>query len=143
MRRILLAAVVAILACGHAFAQAPTTAQPVTPFPLSIPGQWFKATGNLDNSTDVSIAAAATGTYHCVTSVSVVAIDSIAADTIFRILSADTVIWQWVVNTTTTSGIEATFPVPICTVAGEALEVDVSTDPADDLVYYNIQGYSF
>lgn len=102
----------------------------------------WKANGDLDNSTDVSIRALASGTVHCVTSVQVVAVDSIAADTVFRILSADTVIWQWHINATTTSAVTATFPVPVCTVSGEALEVDVSTDPADDLVIYNIQGYS-
>lgn len=102
----------------------------------------WKATGDQDNSTDTSIVAATSGTYHCVTSIQVVAIDSIAADETFRILSADTVIWQWVVNATTTSAISVTFSVPICTVAGEALEVDTAGDPADNLIFYNLQGYS-
>jgi hypothetical protein len=74
--------------------------------------------------------------------VQVVAIDSIAADEVFRILSADTVKWQWQINATTTSGIAATFPTPICTVEGEALEVDTAGDPADNLIVYNLQGYS-
>lgn len=145
MRKILLLLALLLLPVeGDVYAQSglvnPTTQMNKAEWPYG--STIWKANGDLDNSTDVSIRTAATGTVHCVTSVQVVAIDSIAADTVVRILSADTVIWQWVVNATTTSAVAAEFPVPICTVSGEALEIDVSTDPADDLVYYNLQGYS-
>lgn len=110
--------------------------------PYQIPELTWSSTGDQDSTTDTSIQAASAGLRHCVTSAQVVAIDSIAADETFRILSADTVLWQWVINTTTTSAISVHFPAPICTVAGEALEVDTAGDPADNLIFYNLQGYT-
>lgn len=138
-----LAFLAALVAGTSAFAQSA-----ISPHTQLNAGGWpfgatlFKQTGNVNNSTDVSIKAAATATYHCLTSIQIVATDSIAADETVRILSNDTVVWQWFINTTTTSGIAATFPVPICTVAGEALEIDTAGDPADNIIFYNVQGYS-
>ena len=137
MRKISIVFIGLLLLCVPAFSN--TFHNPVTVIP---PATIWAATGDQDNSTDTSIKAASSGVQHCVTSVQVVAIDSIAADETFRILSADTVLWQWVINTTTTSAIAVTFPTPICTVAGEALEVDTAGDPADNLIFYNLQGYS-
>lgn len=134
-----LGAFAVLFALPGVYAVGNTFVNPVTVVP---PATVWSAAGDQDSSTDTSIQAASAGVKHCVTSVQVVAIDSIAADETFRILSADTVKWAWVINTTTTSGIAATFPTPICTVAGEALEVDTAGDPADNLIYYNLQGYS-
>lgn len=115
--------------------------QVVLPY-TGVTADTWSATGDQDSTTDTSIKAALSGIRHCVTSVQVVAIDSIAADETFRILSNDTVLWQWVINTSTTSAVSAIFPVPICTVAGEALEVDTAGNPTDNLIFYNLQGYT-
>jgi hypothetical protein len=104
-------------------------------------GVTFTANGDLDNSTDVSLRAAVTGIRHCVTSISVASLDT-DADAIVRLLSNDTVIWQWGIDGTLSIGTNASFLIPVCTVAGEALEIDLSSDPADNLITYSVNGYT-
>jgi opacity protein-like surface antigen len=140
MRNFLLAALVIV--CGASVVYAAQVYHIVNPVTIVSPAPSWAVTGDQDSSTDTSLKAAVTGVRHCVTSVQVVAIDSIAADETLRLLSNDTVLWAWVVNATTTSGIAVTLPVPICTVSGEALEVDTAGDPTDNLIFYNVQGYS-
>jgi hypothetical protein len=104
-------------------------------------GVTFVANGDLDNSTDVSLRAAVTGIRHCVTSISVASLDT-DIDAIVRLLSNDTVIWQWGIDGVLSLGTNASFLIPVCTVAGEALEIDVSSNPTDDLITYSVQGYT-
>lgn len=143
MKRLLIAA----LAAFFVLPAPPVMAQGmVVTIPHSLPARTFRATGDLDNTTDVSIAAAATGVKHCVTSVQVSSYDTVGADTSFRLLSNDTAMWEFVIPAEGGVGAQgsmsATFPVPVCTAAGEALEVDVTDDVTDNLIFYNVQGYS-
>jgi hypothetical protein len=135
MRRALFA--VALLASVPALA----ADTPVTVFPQHRPDLWFSATGDLDNTTDANVMAAATGVQQCVTSVQ---ISSLVAniDVNVRLLSANTVIWTMGVDTAVGGGTSMNFEPPVCTIAGEALEIDVAEDPTDNLIFYNVQGYS-
>jgi hypothetical protein len=114
--------------------------------PHALPGNTWKATGDQDNSTDTTIVAASSGNRHCVTSAQIYAFDTLGADHVFRILSNDTVIFQRPLSAEGMVGSDAAsdivFPIPLCTTAGEALEVDAAGDPTDNLIYYNLQGYT-
>lgn len=144
MKHFLYAAVIAVLVvCGAVLSAVPQSINPVTIVP---PWSRFSATGDLDNSTDVSIKAAATGKVYCVTSIQVSAKDTLGGDMVVRLLSNDTVLWQHVVPAEGDVGanavISAYMPTGVCTVAGEALEIDVDGDPTDNLVFYNVQGFT-
>jgi hypothetical protein len=52
------------------------------------------------------------------------------------------VIWQWAIDTATGVGTSARLIPPVCTIAGQALEIDVDGNPTDDLIVYSLQGYS-
>jgi hypothetical protein len=117
-------------------------AQALNPVTLVPPWSRFQATGDLDNSTDVSLKAAATGKVYCATSIQISAQATLGAAVNVRLLSNDTVIWNFALPTTGGIGQAADFPGGVCTVAGEALEIDVSGDPTDDLIFYNVQGFT-
>lgn len=137
----LLAVLVLVLACAPAGAEqwAPDGATVVRPFTAL---DTFAFTGDLDNSTDVSLVGARAGRRHCVTGVSVSTLATLGSDQRVRLLSNDTVIWQCALDAAATSGCAQDLLVPVCTAVGEALEIDASADPTDDLIYYNVQGYT-
>lgn len=112
------------------------------PAQAQVEGPQFSATGNLDNTTDVSLMAAVPLNQYCVTGVVVTSSATIGADTVVRVLSADTPIWSCAVDTTGLVGCKQDLNTPVCTVTGEALEIDSSADVTDDLVYYSIQGFT-
>lgn len=143
--RIAAAVAVALAGTGAALAQQAShnvEGKPVVlPF-TGIPADRFAATGDLDNTTDVSLKAARLGLKHCVTGVSVSTLATLGSDQTVRLLSNDTAIWQCALDGAATSGCAQDMLVPVCTVAGEALEIDTSADPTDNLIFYNVQGYS-
>jgi hypothetical protein len=112
------------------------------PVTIVQPQPFWSATGDQDSSTDTSIKALATGVRHCVTGVQVSTKATLGSAQVFRILSADTVLWTLSLNTAGLEQFGIVFPTPICTAFSEALEVDTDADPTDNLIFYNLQGYS-
>lgn len=105
-------------------------------------GAPFTVTGDLDDSTDVPIKTASANFRHCVTGVSVSTLSGIGSDQNVRLLSNDTVLWQCGLDANAVIGCNQDFKVPLCAVTGEALEIDVSGNPTDNLVFYNVQGFT-
>jgi hypothetical protein len=105
------------------------------------PASRFAAAGDLDGTTDVSLRAANAAGRHCVTGIQVSSLVA-GSDQTVRLLSADTVIWSFGIDTALSIGTSASFLNPICTAKGEALEIDVDGNPTDDLIIYSVQGYS-
>lgn len=102
----------------------------------------FATAGDLDNTTDVSIRAAQPNLQHCVDGVVVSATATLGADTVVRLLSNDTVIWNCALDTGGLNGCKQDLVLPVCATTGEALEIDSSADVTDDLVIYSVQGFS-
>jgi hypothetical protein len=105
------------------------------------PASRWSAAGDLDGTTDVSLRAANAAGRHCVTGIQVSSLVA-GSDQTVRLLSADTVIWSFGIDTALSIGTSASFLNPICTAKGEALEIDVDGNPTDDLIIYSVQGYS-
>lgn len=105
-------------------------------------GAPFTVTGDLDSTTDVPIKTASATYRHCVTGVSASSLATLGSDQVVRLLSNDTVLWSCAFDAAGTVGCSQDFRRPLCAVVGEALEIDVDGNPTDDLVFYNVQGFT-
>jgi hypothetical protein len=106
------------------------------------PGTKWQTTGDLDSTTDVVVRAATPNVQHCVTNIQVSTKATLGSAQVLRLLTTDAVIWNLTLNTAGLEQIAAFMPTPVCAIRGEALEIDVDGDPTDDLIFYNMQGYS-
>lgn len=115
----------------------------ITTRPYTNPANWWSyATPSgtpIANTTDVAVKAAVTGKSHYVTSMQIYNTHA-TASTLVVVKSASTVLWTGYTKAAGAGWCEVVFPVPIKTVAGEALNVACITTGSS--VFVNLQGFT-
>lgn len=114
--------------------------------PFADPGsEWtYPSAGAITDQTAVEIKAAVSGKRNYLLALQLSNTDA-TVGTIVQVLSASTVLWQFylapqIAATNGQNGVAITFPTPLRSATGEALNVKCVTTSAE--VYANAQGYT-